>query len=191
MEEFQEAFAQFGAAGIELITPHALGLMLDPDETAATYLDNARIKARAFHRFVVHRPDLWVMADDSGLEVDALGGRPGIHSARFHKSAPNRDGCAALLAAMKDVPQGVRTARFRAVLVLIEPRGEEHLFEGLCEGAIAFEKRGTEGFGFDPVFQVAGDTRHLAELSSEEKHRISHRGKAVQGVLSFLKNKQD
>ena len=186
VQEFQEIFAQFGAVGIELVTPQNLNLMLDPEETAETYLDNARIKARAFHGLVTGRPDLYVMADDSGLEVDALGGKPGIHSARFHKNAPNRDGSAALLDALKDVPEGRRTARFRAVVVLIEPAGKEHVFEGLCEGAIGFEKRGTGGFGFDPVFRVNGNTRHLAELASEEKHRISHRGKAAQGLMEFL-----
>jgi XTP/dITP diphosphohydrolase len=186
VEEFREAFAQFGAAPIELVTPQTLGLVLDPDETAETYLDNARIKARAFHRLVGNRPDLWVMADDSGLEVDALDGRPGIHSARFHKNAPNHDGCAALLHALKDVPEIRRSARFHAVVVLMEPGGEEHVFEGICEGAIGSEKRGTGGFGFDPVFRVTGDTRHLAELSSEEKHRISHRGKATEQIAAFL-----
>lgn len=167
---------------MKLITPQDLHLSLDPDETGATYLDNARIKAKAFHQAT----DLWVMADDSGLEVDALNGAPGIRSARYHKAAPNQDGCTALLTELAGLPDHRRTARFRALIVLMSPAGEEHLFEGVCEGSIGFEKRGSGGFGFDPVFRVAGDTRHLAELSSEEKHRISHRGLAGQQVIRFL-----
>ena len=167
---------------MKLITPQELGLNLDPEETGATYLDNARIKARAFHQ----QTDLWVMADDSGLEVDSLDGAPGIRSARYHKNAPNQDGCSALLTAMAGVPERRRGARFRAVILLISPVGAEHAFEGVCEGSIGFQKRGSGGFGFDPVFRVAGDTRHLAELSAEEKHRISHRGLAAQQVIRFL-----
>jgi XTP/dITP diphosphohydrolase len=183
LQEFREIFSQFGAGQIELLTPQALGLTLDPEETGETYLDNARIKARAFHK-----PGRWVLADDSGLEVDALGGAPGIRSARYHKNAPNNDGCAALLSEMAEVPDHQRKARFRAVIVLIAPDGGEHSFEGVCEGSIGFDRRGSGGFGFDPVFRMAGDTRHMAELSADEKHRISHRGIAAQQVIGFLRD---
>ncbi len=182
LQEFQEIFGQCGARDIELLTPQSLGISLDPDETADTYAGNARIKALAFHK-----PGLRVMADDSGLEVDALGGAPGIRSARYHRNARNGDGCVALLKDLAGVPEDLRTARFRAVIVLVEPGGEEHVFEGVCEGSIGFDKRGTGGFGFDPVFRMAGDTRHMAELSSEEKHRISHRGLAGQKAIAFLR----
>lgn len=185
LQEFREIFNQFGAADVELLTPDLLGISLDPEETGGTYLDNARIKARAFHE---QRPDLWVMADDSGLEVDALGGQPGLYSARYHRKAPNNDGCTHLLSQMMGVPDDRRTARFRALIVLIEPNGQEHSFEGVCEGSIGFDKRGSGGFGFDPVFVVAGDTRHLAELSPEEKHRFSHRGTAAQQATAFLRS---
>jgi XTP/dITP diphosphohydrolase len=87
---------------------------------------------------------------------------------------------------MTGIPEERRTARFRAVIVLIEPDGSEHTFEGVCEGSIGFEKRGSGGFGFDPVFRVARDARHLAELSADEKHRISHRGIATQQVIAFI-----
>lgn len=188
LQEFREIFTQFGAAEINLLTPQALGIALDPDETGETYYENARIKARAFHDYIRRQEDdVWVMADDSGLEVDALGSEPGIRSARYHKAAPNNDGCAALLRAMAGIPEDRRTSRFRAVIVLIAPGGEEHTFEGVCEGLIGFDKRGSGGFGFDPVFRVAGDTRHLAELSAEEKHRVSHRGLAAQKVIAFLR----
>jgi XTP/dITP diphosphohydrolase len=184
VQEFREVFIQFGAADVELLTPEALGIASDPDETADTYTGNARIKARAFHDL---RPDLWVLADDSGLEVDALNGGPGIRSARYHKSASNNDGSAALLIELRGVPEGRRAARFRAVILLTAPDGSERLFEGVCEGSIGFEKRGTGGFGFDPVFRAAGETRHLAELSPAEKHRISHRGRATQQLIAQLK----
>jgi len=186
LREFREIFAQFGSSETELLAPRDLGFSLDPEETAETYLANARIKARAFHN-LVRRRDLWVMADDSGLEVDALDGGPGILSARYHKTAPNNDGCGALLKALAGVPEDRRAARFRAVVVLVAPGGEEHAFEGVCEGSIGFDQRGSGGFGFDPVFRVQGDTRHLAELSAEEKHRISHRGRAAQQVIAFLR----
>jgi len=183
LQEFREIFSQFGAGRIQLLTPLGEGLSLDPEETADTYLGNARIKARAFHSA---RPDLWILADDSGLEVDALNGGPGIRSARYHASAPNRDGCAALLDAMAGVPADNRAARFRAVIVLISPEGHEQIFEATCEGSIGFDKRGVGGFGFDPVFRIAADTRHMAELPSAEKHRISHRGRAAQQLIAQL-----
>src|SRR5204862_458155 len=101
-----------------------------PRETSDTYLGNARIKAQAFHDAInSQRADLWVMADDSGLEVDALGGAPGVLSARYHKAAPNHDGCTALLREMAGMPAPQRTARFRATIVLIAPSGEEYTFE--------------------------------------------------------------
>jgi XTP/dITP diphosphohydrolase len=188
LQEFREIFRQFGAAEVELLTPQALGITLDPEETAESYHENARIKALAFHDYIRRQLNhLWVMADDSGLEVDALGGRPGIRSARYHKAAPHSDGSAALVHEMAGIPDDRRTARFRAVIVLVAPDGEEHSFEGVCEGAIGFDKRGSGGFGFDPVFRVAGDTRHLAELSAEEKHRVSHRGLAAQQLITFLR----
>ncbi|HEX5000658.1 MAG TPA: RdgB/HAM1 family non-canonical purine NTP pyrophosphatase [Terriglobia bacterium] len=187
LQEFREIFRQFGAPDVELVTPQALGLTLNPDETADTYAGNARIKAQAFHDLVRGR-NLWVMADDSGLEVDALDGAPGIRSARYHKSAPQGDGCAALLTEMAQIPDGRRTARFRAVIALIAPDGVERMFAGVCEGSIGHARRGSGGFGFDPVFCLAGEARHMAELTAEEKHRVSHRGLAGQRVIAFLGN---
>jgi len=176
---------------IRLVTPRDVGLSLDPEENADTYVGNAQIKARAFANAVP--PSLlgeglgvgWVLADDSGLEVDALGGRPGLHSARYHKNVPDGDGCAALLHEMAAVPEVKRGARFRCVIVLVSPDGGEHEFEGLCEGRIGHEKRGEGGFGFDPVFDV-GDGRTMAELTAQEKHHISHRGVAARKVAEFL-----
>lgn len=191
LRELGEIFALAGVTGLALVAPSDVGLDCAPDETGATYLDNALIKARAFahaYRERGARPDLgelWVLADDSGLEVDALGGRPGAHSSRYHQDAPDGDGCAALLREMAATPDAQRGARFRCVLVLIGPNGQEHIFEGVCEGRIARERCGENGFGFDPVF-VVDDGRTMAQLTAAEKHRISHRGVAGRKAAEFL-----
>ncbi len=192
LKELREIFDLAGLADVPLVAPSDIGLACEPDETGETYLDNALIKGRAFTHAVragVNRPDfdeLWVMADDSGLEVDALGGQPGVQSSRYHLAAQNADGCAALLQEMATVPDPQRTARFRCVVVLIAPDGTEHAFEGTCEGRIAHDRRGEHGFGFDPVFLV-DDGRTMAQLSAVEKHRISHRGIAGRKAAEFLR----
>ncbi len=187
-QEFREIFVQHGIDAV-LHTPREMGIELEPDETAHTYVGNSQIKARAFYDAIrKNRNAMYVLADDSGLDVDALGGRPGVLSARYHKQAPHGDGCAALLNEMRGVPDAQRTGRFYAVIVLITPEGQEHVFEGICEGAISHEKRGAGGFGFDPVFIVAADARNrcMAELSANEKHRVSHRGIAAEKCADFL-----
>ncbi len=186
LQEFRALFALHGASEVILHAPQELGIACEPPEDGLTYAENALIKARAFAaaaRATGHA-DLWVLADDSGLEVDALDGRPGVHSARYHQRAPNGDGCAALLREMRHVPPEQRSARFRCVLAVIAPDRHEHLVEGTCEGVIASESRGSGGFGFDPVFVPAGDARTLAEMRAEEKHRLSHRGAAVRALLA-------
>ncbi len=189
LQEMREIFELAGASqAIHLITPKQLGLTLDPDETAGTYAGNAQIKAREFAAAFKGSDHLWVMADDSGLEVDALDGRPGVASARYHKAAPNGDGCAALLAEMAGVPEAQRAARFHCVITLISPAGDEITFHGICEGSIGYEKRGQNGFGFDPVFVTHGGAG-MAEMSSTEKHQISHRGVAARKVAAHLLSK--
>lgn len=200
LQEFREIFDLAGVSdALRLVTSNDLGITLDPDETADTYLGNALLKGRAFATAVrgdarrdamlrVSITDLhglFVLADDSGLEVDALGGRPGVLSARYHRAAPDGDGCAALLAEMSDIPNDQRTARFRCVIALIAPDRAEHIFDGVCEGHIGHEQRGANGFGFDPVFLV-DDKRTMAELAVVDKHRISHRGVAGRKVADFL-----
>ena len=187
-QELREIFALYGLTNIKLVMPRDVGIAIDPEENADTYAGNALIKARAFAVEPNRQSSWWVLADDSGLEVDALDGRPGLLSARYHKAAPNGDGCTELLRELQGVPSARRTARFRAVLALIDLDGQEHLFEGICEGAIGNMQRGTGGFGFDPVFAVADDSagRHMAELPSDEKHRISHRGVAMKQLIAIL-----
>jgi XTP/dITP diphosphohydrolase len=186
--EFREIAVLTGMDRIAFVTPADMGLDLDPAETGLTYAANALIKSRAFAKALTQANRAgevdWVLSDDSGLEVDALGGRPGLLSARYHKNAPGQDGCAALLKEMIGVPHARRGARFRAVLVLSTLSRTERLFEGVCEGRIGLEKRGQNGFGFDPVFMV--DTRAMAELPSREKHVLSHRGVAMRRLLDAL-----
>ena len=145
-QELREIFAAIGAR-VELIAPHELGIDIEPAETAGTYAGNARLKAVAFAQALrgTARDDsahpagpAYVIADDSGLEVDALHGAPGIFSSRYHKRAPDGDGCAALLAEVEGVPDAQRTARFQCAIVLIPcaapvaPDGGEHVFLGTC-----------------------------------------------------------
>lgn len=153
----------------------------DIPETADTLEENALIKAR----FVYTHYGYDCFADDTGLEVKALGGAPGVHTARY--AYPDRQDPEAntrkLLAELKDKTD--RSARFRTVIALIE-KGNEHLFEGVVEGIIATEERGTEGFGYDPVFAPENTGKTFAELGVEMKNRISHRARAVQQLCDFL-----
>ncbi len=153
----------------------------DIPETADTLEENALIKAR----FVYTHYGYDCFADDTGLEVKALGGAPGVHTARY--AYPDRQDPEAntrkLLAELKDKTD--RSARFRTVIALIE-KGNEHLFEGVVEGIIATEEPGTEGFGYDPVFAPENTGKTFAELGVEIKNRISHRARAVQQLCDFL-----
>ena len=167
----------------EVVTPADLGLSLDVEETGASYAENATLKARAF----AEAAGCLALADDSGIEVDALDGRPGLYSARY--GGPGLDDAgrtALLLDEMRDVPDGVRTARYQAVVAVASPAGDVALFDGQCEGAIGRSCRGARGFGYDPVF-VVGDGRAAAEMGDTEKDAISHRGKAVRAAAEYLR----
>ncbi|HNV69833.1 MAG TPA: RdgB/HAM1 family non-canonical purine NTP pyrophosphatase [Candidatus Ozemobacteraceae bacterium] len=155
----------------------------DVDENASTYLENARLKAQAIWA-AVREP---VVADDSGLEVDALGGRPGVHSARY--SAPNPSAAkniTKLLGELGDLPAEKRSARFRCTVVYFDESGREHTFAGTLEGRIGTAPCGAGGFGFDPVFWLDDRGCMVAELSDDEKNRISHRGRAFAQLKTFL-----
>jgi XTP/dITP diphosphohydrolase len=155
----------------------------DVEETGSTYLENARLKARA-GAATLGEPAL---ADDSGIEVDALGGRPGPRSARFAgEDATDQQNLDALIQAVKGVPSGGRTARYRCVGVLAFPDGRELLAEGVCEGILVPKPRGAGGFGYDPIFVPGGGDRTMAELSDQEKDRISHRGRAFRTLREAL-----
>jgi XTP/dITP diphosphohydrolase len=157
-------------------------------EDAPTYRANAVAKARAIAAFT----ELPALADDSGLEVDALGGAPGVRSARYAgEGARDRDNVAKLLAALSDVVEALRGARFRCVIAVARPDGAVLIGEGTCAGRIAAASRGDCGFGYDPVFVLPELGRTFAELSAAEKHARSHRGRALAAVrarlLEFLK----
>jgi XTP/dITP diphosphohydrolase len=169
-----------------LATADVLGEKLTIVEDGATFEANALIKARA----VCRATRTLSLADDSGLEVDALGGRPGVRSARFaHERATDAENNAALLRALENVEEGARGARFRCVLALANPwqEAQDYVAEGSCEGSIARAPRGNGGFGYDPLFVVTGqDGRAMAELSEDDKNRISHRARAVQSLRRIL-----
>lgn len=157
------------------------GLVWDEvEETAPTLEGNALLKARA----VVVATGLPALSDDTGLEIDALGGAPGVHTGRYAgDDASYDDNIAKVLSALDGVTE--RAARFRTVVALVTPEGEEVTAEGVLEGSIGTERRGDNGFGYDPVFVV--DHRTLAEISSDEKHTISHRGKALRALVELLR----
>jgi len=154
-----------------------------PEETGATYQENALLKARHAAGLAGAR----ALADDSGLEVDALGGAPGVQSARYGGPGLDDAGrCALLLRALAGVPPARRTARFRCVIALADPDGRAEVVEGLVEGRITEAPRGAHGFGYDPVFFYPPRGRTFAELSLEEKARVDHRGRAVRAARRLL-----
>lgn len=169
--------------GFELVTPRSLGITEEIPEDSPTIAGNASQKAHYLHE----RTGLDCFADDTGLEVDALDGAPGVRSARYatdgHDFAANN---AVLLRNLKGA--GDRRARFRTVVSLILD-GEEHLFEGIVEGHIAQCPSGSEGFGYDPLFIPEGSAKTFAEMTPDEKNALSHRGRAVRKLADFLHNR--
>jgi len=171
-----------GDLPIELVTPADIGLDIEVEESGVSYEENARRKALAFAR----RSGLVTLADDSGLEVDALGGAPGLHSHRY-AAGSDADRYRVLLERLADVPPERRTARFRCVAAIATLEGETHVVEGVCPGIIISEPRGTGGFGYDPVFLLPDLGRTMAELTPQEKNALSHRGRAGQKARPVLR----
>ena len=172
-----------GDLSLELVTLDELGIDTEVDETGSTYVENALLKARGY----AQQAQTLTLADDSGLEVDALGGEPGVQSARYGGAgASDEDRYRLLLQHLAGVPEEERTARFRCVIALVWPDGREELVEGTCEGRITQEPRGNHGFGYDPVFFVPEYGRTMAELPPEIKNRISHRARAAQKARAIL-----
>ncbi len=151
----------------------------DIPETADTFVGNAKLKAQ----WVLERKKCWVLADDSGLQIDALDGAPGIYSARYAgEPSDSKKNITKVLAELEGLPKEKRTARFRCVMVLMGPNEESYTVEGICEGNIDTEAYGGGGFGYDPIFIPTGYSVSFAGLSSDEKNKISHRGKALIGL---------
>ncbi|MCH8850586.1 MAG: RdgB/HAM1 family non-canonical purine NTP pyrophosphatase [Chloroflexi bacterium] len=169
--------------GWEIVAPADVGLKLAVEETGQTYAENARIKAAAY----AEAGGLVTLADDSGLEVDALGGRPGLLSARYAgANRTDRERLEKLLEELAEVPDKDRTARFRCVIAIVGEKEQIELVEGTVEGYIAREPRGDSGFGYDPVFVLADRGLTAAELPDIEKDALSHRGVATRKALPIL-----
>ena len=180
VREFRRLLA---GCGYEVVTPGEAGIALEVDETGSTYAENAALKATAF----AGAGGCLALADDSGVEVDALGGGPGLYSARY--GGPELDDAgrtSLLLKELEATPEGLRTARYRAVVAIAKPGGSVELFEGVQEGTLARSESGEGGFGYDPVFLIDGQ-RTQAQISAEEKDQISHRAKAVALALEWLR----
>ncbi len=166
----------------QLVTPRECGVTEDIPETAETLEGNALQKAR----YLKAKTGLDCFADDTGLEVEALGGAPGVRSARYATDGHDFEANNTLLLRNLEGAES-RKARFRTVIALLQD-GEEHLFEGIVEGEIATEHSGTEGFGYDPIFCPEGSSLTFAQMSADEKNEISHRGRAVRKLVDYLIN---
>ena len=181
LREFSELLA---STGMKLARQSDFGIT-PPPETGHTFLENALIKARNAARIC----GLPAIADDSGIEVDALGGAPGVYSARFAgEDASDEANLEKLQSVLEAVPLSLRTARYRCVVVFVESAGDANplIGEGAWEGRIIDERRGSGGFGYDPAFVPRGETRTVAEMAAAEKHAQSHRGQALRAFLQQL-----
>lgn len=177
--------ALLAGCGWEIVAPADIGLELDVDESGPDYATNAKIKAEAF----AEAGGLLALADDSGIEVDALGGLPGTLSARY--AGTDEDRVALLLRQMEGVPPEKRACRFRCVIALAEPGGRVWFTEGEREGLVAEAPRGENGFGYDPIFYLPDRGCTIAELPSDEKNATSHRGRAAQKACALLREMID
>jgi XTP/dITP diphosphohydrolase len=169
----------------DLLTPADCGISAEVKEDGETYEQNALLKAT----YMASLSCILTMADDSGLEVDALGGEPGVRSARYAgEKKTDADRNVYLLAKLKNAPDIHRTAQFRCVIALAAPNGKVELFSGSCQGIIASEPRGTHGHGYDPIFYIPELKKTMAELTMAEKNQISHRARAAEKAKKFLVN---
>ena len=178
------------STGVSVISQSEAGISCEVEETGTTFAENAAIKAEVIWAMAAANGlHCYVLADDSGLSVDALNGEPGVYSHRWAgENATDADRILKMLSVMKDVPDEQRGAHFACSMCLIEPNGEKHHFEGKVQGSILHEARGRNGFGYDPVFGY-GD-RSFAELSADEKNAVSHRHNALMQVLDFFRSVQ-
>lgn len=170
----------------EIVTLAEEGIYQVVDETGETLEENATLKAKSY----ACQSNLLTLADDSGLEVDALGGEPGVLSARFAgEGASDNERIDYLLAKLTGIPWEERTARFRCIIAIASPQGEVELCQGECRGIIAFEPKGENGFGYDPIFYLHRLEKTMAELTMDEKNEVSHRGQAVRKACRVLEQR--
>lgn len=176
LREFREILEPMG---FEVISQSEAGADIEVEENGTTFEENAYLKCKAIYDML----KIPVISDDSGLEVDALDGAPGIYSARYAEEGKR---CARVLRELENVPDEKRTARFVCCICYIDENGEKHIVRGTCEGKIGYEKIGTNGFGYDPIFMY-GD-KSFAELSAEEKNSVSHRSDALKKIRNEIKS---
>lgn len=183
IRDFQKLFSSYR---IEVRSLLDKGMNIpDVEETGTTFEENAALKAETISDLL----KMPVLADDSGLEIDALDGRPGVYSARYAGEAKDdQANIDKVLSEMKGIPEEKRKARFVCVLALARPQEKTVFKKGTCEGWIAFQQKGSHGFGYDPIFRPQGMTKTMAELSHEEKNNISHRQRALYQLGAWLKN---
>ncbi len=180
-----ELQTMLGQMGLEVVLESDIGIDVDVEETGTTFAENAMLKAKA----VMEASGMAAIADDSGLVVDALDGEPGVYSARYGGMPTDLDRTRLLLEKIKDVPEEERTGRFVSAIACALPDGTEVTAEGVCEGKILFDLRGTGGFGYDPVFYVPELGKTFAEAGAEEKNAISHRGNALRAFCEAWKER--
>jgi len=181
--KFREYSRLLQGIPFEIVSPQDIGIAADIEETGGTFEQNAVLKAKACSS----RGNILTMADDSGLEVDALGGEPGVLSARYAgEGASQSELVDHLLQKLQGIPAEKRTARFVCVIAIASPHGQVDVFRGECPGVITKEPRGEGGFGYDPVFYLPELGKTMAEISIEEKNNISHRGQAAAKARNYL-----
>lgn len=184
MKEIREILADLQ---VEIQSMKEAGIEADIVENGSTFEENARIKAESVAKELPEGEQAIVLADDSGLEIDWLNGEPGIYSARYMgEDTSYRIKNANLISRLEGVPMEKRTARFVCAIAAVLPDGEVLTTRGVIEGKIGYEERGTNGFGYDPIFYLPDMSRTTAELSPEEKNAVSHRGKALQAMKEKL-----
>ncbi len=182
LEEYRTIFSD---TPFQLLSLNDIGLNLDVEETGTTFQENAEIKALTYAR----ASGMLSLADDSGLEIDALNGAPGIYSARFAGvDTPYEERFPLIFERLHGVPVAQRSARFRCVITIAEPSGYHESVEGSIEGIITDVPRGANGFGYDPIFLVPELGKTTAEMPPEQKHQISHRGRAARKARTLLEN---
>lgn len=184
-DKMREIRMIMGNLGVEIVSMKEAGISVQVEENGTTFEENAMIKAKAIAE---HCQDI-VLADDSGLEIDALNGEPGVYSARYmgedtsyHIKNSN------LIERLKDVPEEQRTARFVCAIAAVLPDGRVLQTKAAMEGRIGYEERGENGFGYDPIFMLPQYGKSSAEISAEEKNALSHRGKALRRMTEQLKD---
>lgn len=176
--------ALFNPLGYEVKTLHDVAEEMDIEETGSSFEENALLKATS----LANHLQTMVIADDSGLEVDALGGRPGIFSARYAGEEKNdEDNIDKVLKELEGIKESEKTARFVCAIAVASPHKEPFTVRGTCEGVIGTERKGTNGFGYDPIFYVPSEQKMMAELTAEQKGAISHRGNAIKKLSLGLK----